>query len=147
MSAGQRVVEVLLVEDNPGDVRLTREVLREATVTARLHVAPDGERALEMMRGLAGEDQPLRRPDLVILDLNLPRKSGTEVLRECKADADLRRTPIVVLSSSTADDEITRSYELGANAYVAKPVDLESFLSAVRAIERFWLSVATLPPS
>jgi two-component system, chemotaxis family, response regulator Rcp1 len=137
---------VLLVEDNPGDVRLTHEVLREAPVPPRLHVAPDGERALEMMRGVEVEGHPARRPDLVLLDLNLPRLGGTEVLRECKADDALRRTPIVVLSSSAADRDIVSSYELGANAYISKPVALEDFLGVVRAIERFWLGVATLPP-
>lgn len=147
MSPRERVLEILFVEDNPGDVRLAQEVLREAAVPSRLHVAPDGERGLEMMRGVSIEGEPPRRPDLVILDLNLPRKSGADVLRECKSDAELRRTPVVVLSSSAAEDDIESAYALGANAYVPKPVDLEGFLHVVRAIERFWLAVATLPPS
>lgn len=137
---------MLLVEDNPGDVRLTQEVLREAAVPPRLHVAPDGERALEMMRGVEVEGLEPRRPDLVLLDLNLPRLGGVEVLRECKADRELRRMPVVVLSSSAADRDIANSYELGANAYITKPVGLEDFLGVVRAIERFWLGIATLPP-
>jgi two-component system, chemotaxis family, response regulator Rcp1 len=99
-----------------------------------------------MMRGVDVEGEAPRVPDLVILDLNLPRKSGIEVLRECKSDQVLRKTPVVMLSSSVAQDDILRCYELGANAYVPKPVDLDSFLAAVRAIERFWLGVVTLPP-
>jgi two-component system, chemotaxis family, response regulator Rcp1 len=140
-----RPIEILLVEDNPGDVRLTREALREAKVANNLHVAEDGVEALEFLRSANGRDR--RRPDLILLDLNLPRKSGREVLEEVKSDPDLHRIPVVVLTTSVAEEDIERSYDLHANAYIRKPVDFEAFINVVRAIEDFWFSVVRLPPA
>ena len=138
-------VEILLVEDNPGDVRLTQEALREAKVRNALHVVSDGAAAMEFLRGendYAGSP----RPDLVFLDLNLPRKDGREVLEEIKNDPDLRRIPVVVLTTSQAEQDVLKSYELHANCYITKPVDLKSFVDVVRSIEDFWLTVVKLPP-
>ena len=138
-------VHVLLVEDNPGDVRLTQEVLRESPVEVDVSVAGDGEDALACMRSLdpyAGRPTPR----LVLLDLNLPRKSGIEVLAECKSDPALRRIPVIVLSGSSSGRDVEQAYDLHANAYVAKPLDLAAFMGALRAIEGFWLELATLPP-
>jgi chemotaxis family two-component system response regulator Rcp1 len=139
-------IEILLVEDNPGDVRLTREALNEAKMNNRLHVAGDGVQALRFLRR-EEEHAEAPRPDLILLDLNLPKKSGREVLEEVKADPDLRRIPVVVLTTSEAERDILRSYELHANAYVKKPVDFSSFIDVVRAIESFWFSVVLLPPT
>ncbi|MGI8593968.1 MAG: response regulator [Solirubrobacteraceae bacterium] len=136
-----RPLEVLLVEDNPADVRLTTEVLRDAATPTRLHVACDGEQGIEVIRELGSD----RRLDLVVLDYNLPRKSGLEVLRECKADPALRRIPVVMLSGSGDDRDVQRCYELHANAYVTKPVEFDRFNEVIRAVERFWLGIATLP--
>ncbi|HEX2025712.1 MAG TPA: response regulator [Actinomycetota bacterium] len=138
-----RPIEILLVEDNPGDVRLTREALREAKMANNLHVAGDGVTALAFLRSTDGGGRP--RPDLILLDLNLPRKSGRDVLEEIKDDPDLRRIPVVVLTTSEADEDIERSYELHANAYIRKPVDFGAFIDVVRAIEDFWFSVVKLP--
>jgi chemotaxis family two-component system response regulator Rcp1 len=140
-----RPIDILLVEDNPGDVRLTREALHEAKMANNLHVAADGVEALEFLRSANGRDRP--RPDLILLDLNLPRKSGREVLEEVKSDPDLHRIPVVVLTTSEAEEDIERSYELHANAYIRKPVDFGAFIDVVRAIEDFWFSVVKLPPS
>jgi CheY-like chemotaxis protein len=138
-------VHVLLVEDNPGDVRLTQEVLRESPVEVEVTVAGDGEEALAYMRSRdARGGRPA--PRLVLLDLNLPRKSGLEVLAECKADPKLRRIPVIVLSGSSSGRDVETAYDLHANAYVPKPLDLADFMSALRAIEGFWLELATLPP-
>jgi CheY-like chemotaxis protein len=139
-----RPVEVLLVEDNPGDVRLMQESLREGKVRVRLAVAADGEEALALLRR-EGPYAAAARPDLILLDLNLPRKDGREVLAEIKADPHLRRIPVVVLTSSQAEKDIAISYDLNANCYVTKPVDLQQFMSVVRSIEEFWLTVVTLP--
>jgi CheY-like chemotaxis protein len=138
-------VEVLLVEDNPGDVRLTREALKEGSVRSRLHVARDGVEALAFLRR-QGEHAGVPRPDLILLDLNLPRKDGREVLTEIKADATLRQIPVVVLTSSRAEEDIRRSYDLHANCYIAKPVELDRFIHVVRSIEEFWFNVVELPP-
>jgi CheY-like chemotaxis protein len=135
----------MLVEDNPGDVRLTREALREARIRNRLHVARDGVEALAFLRR-EGAFGGAPRPDLILLDLNLPRKDGREVLAELKADPDLKRIPVVVLTTSQDDDDILRSYNLHANSYIVKPVDLEHFIAVVRSIEEFWLTVVKLPP-
>jgi CheY-like chemotaxis protein len=137
-------IDILLVEDNPGDVRLTRESLAEARVGNRLAVAIDGVEAMRYLRR-EGEYADAARPDLILLDLNLPKKSGIEVLGEIKADAALRRIPVIILTSSKAEEDIVRTYDLHANAYVTKPVDLTQFLTAIRAIEDFWLAVVRLP--
>jgi CheY-like chemotaxis protein len=136
---------ILLVEDNAGDVRLTREALREADVSVELTAVPDGEQALAFLRG-EGTHAGMPRPDLILLDLNLPRRDGREVLREIKNDPDLRRIPVVVLTTSQADEDILRSYSLHANAYVTKPVDFDSFIAVVRQIDEFFVSVLKLPP-
>jgi two-component system, chemotaxis family, response regulator Rcp1 len=139
-----RSVEILLVEDNPGDVRLTIEALKEGQVLHHLSVARDGVEALAFLRR-EGPHANAARPDLILLDLNLPRRDGREVLAEIKKDATLRRIPVVVLTTSKAQEDILRSYELHANSYIDKPVDLEQFISVVRALDAFWLSAARLP--
>ena len=137
-------IEILLVEDNAADVRLTQEALREGKVKNRLSVARDGVEALEFLRRQgAFADAP--RPDLVLLDLNLPRKDGREVLAQVKADPDLCTIPIVVLTTSSAEVDILKSYSLHANCYITKPVDLEQFVSVVKSIDDFWLTVVRLP--
>ena len=138
-------VEVLLVEDSLGDVRLTREALLEGRVCNNLSVVGDGVEALEFLRR-RGKHSNAVRPDLILLDLNLPRKDGREVLVEIKADPELKNIPVVVLTTSHADQDVLRSYELQANCYITKPVDLEQFLGVVKAIKHFWLAVVTLPP-
>ena len=138
-------IEILLVEDNPADVRLTQEALRESKLSNRLHAVGDGEQALRFLRR-EGEHAESPRPDLVLLDLNLPRLSGREVLAQVKADPDLRRIPVVVLTTSEAEEDIVRSYDLHANAYVRKPVDFHRFTDVVRLIEDFWFTVVKLPP-
>jgi len=138
------VVDVLLVEDDPGDVLLIREAFEYNKVHNTLHVASDGVEALDFLYRRDGhEDAP--RPDLVLLDLNLPRKDGREVLEEVKADEDLRTIPIVVLTTSEAEEDILRSYHLHANAYVTKPVDFDRFIEVVRQIDEFFVSVVKLP--
>ena len=139
-----RPVEVLLVEDSPGDVRLTREALREGKLGNNLHVVRNGVEALEFLNR-AGQHAGEPRPDLILLDLNLPKKDGREVLAAVKADPDLRRIPVVILTSSGAEEDIARTYELHANCYIRKPVDLEQFISVVKNVESFWLTVVTLP--
>jgi CheY-like chemotaxis protein len=131
-----RPIDILLVEDSAADVRLTREALKEAKVLNTLHVAPDGTVALAFLRK-EGKYAGSPRPDLVLLDLNLPRKDGREVLAEMKQDESLRRIPVVVLTTSRAEEDIVRSYDLHANAYVTKPVDLTQFLSVIRTFEEF----------
>ena len=136
--------QILLVEDNPGDVLLTEEALSEAKVANDVHVARDGEEAMAFLRRESGfTDAP--RPDLILLDLNLPRKDGREVLAEVKADPALRRIPVIVLTTSEAEEDILRSYDLHANSYVTKPLDIDDFLGAVRKIEGFWLELVRLP--
>ena len=143
--ASGRPVEILLVEDNPGDVRLTREALREGKVRNNLAVAFDGVEAMAYLRK-EGEHAGAVRPDLILLDLNLPRKDGREVLNEIKCDPSLRNIPVVVLTSSQADDDIARVYDLHANCYVTKPVDLDQFIRVVESIEDFWFTIVKLPP-
>jgi len=140
----RRAVEILLVEDNPGDVRLTREALREGTVPSNLHVAHDGVEALAFLRR-EGSHRDAVRPDLILLDLNLPRKDGRQVLEEIKTSPELRSIPVVVLTSSQAEQDIARAYDLHANCYVTKPVDLDQFISVVRSIEDFWFGTVQLP--
>lgn len=138
-------IEILLVEDNPGDVRLTQEAVREAKIRNTLNVVNDGEQAIAYVRRQGTyTDRP--RPDLILLDLNLPRKDGREVLQELKSDPDLHRIPVVVLTSSEAEQDILSTYDLYANAYVTKPVDLEQFMHAVSSIQDFWLNIVKLPP-
>ncbi len=139
-------IEILLIEDNAADVRLTREALKHAKVVNRLHVASDGVAAMRFLRR-ADEHARAPRPDLILLDLNLPRKDGREVLAEIKQDKVLKRIPVVVLTTSSAEEDIVRSYNLHANAYVTKPVGLPEFLQVVRSLEDFWLAVVTLPPT
>lgn len=140
-----RPVEILLVEDNPGDVRLTMEALREGKVRNNLYVAADGVEALEFLRK-EGRWADAVRPDLILLDLNLPKKDGREVLEEIKADPAFRYIPVVVLTSSQAEQDILRAYDLHANCYVTKPVDLDQFIHVVHSIEDFWFTIVKLPP-
>jgi len=142
----QRSIEILLVEDNPGDVRLTEEALKEGKVINRLSVVPDGVEAIEYLRK-RGDYASAATPDLVLLDLNLPKKDGREVLAEVKQDPELRKIPVVVLTTSRDEQDILKSYDLHANCYITKPVDFEQFIRVVRAIEDFWLSVVKLPPN
>ena len=136
-------IEILLVEDNPGDVRLTAEALRDARVRNRLSVAKDGVDALAFLRQ-EGEHGQAPRPDLILLDLNLPKKGGREVLQEIKQDERLKHIPVVILTTSQAERDIVQSYHLRANAYVTKPVDLEQFLKVIQSIEHFWLEIVKL---
>jgi len=137
--------DILLVEDNPGDARLAQEALKEGRMTSRLKVVVDGVEAMAYLRR-EGAYADVPRPDLVLLDLNLPRKDGRQVLAEMKADSELRRIPVVVLTTSQAGQDILRSYDLHANCYITKPVDLDRFISVIRSIEEYWCSVVTLPP-
>jgi two-component system, chemotaxis family, response regulator Rcp1 len=137
-------IEILLVEDNPGDVRLTREALKDGKIINNLHVAQDGVEALAFLRR-EGKYHNAVRPELILLDLNLPKKDGREVLAEIKADMALKRIPVVILTSSTAEQDIVKSYNLHANCYVTKPVDLDQFINVVKCIEHFWLTVVKLP--
>ncbi len=139
-----RPVEILLVEDNPGDVRLTREALKEGKVHNNLSVVGDGVEALAFLRR-EGRWRDAPRPDVILLDLNLPRKDGREVLAEIKADAVLRAIPVMVLTTSTAEQDILRTYDLHANCYITKPVDLDQFITVVKSIEDFWFTIVTLP--
>jgi len=131
-------IDILLVEDNPADVRLTREALKEARV--RLQVARDGVEALEMLRSVAAP----HRPDLILLDLNLPRKDGREVLQEIKQDEALRHIPVVILTTSQAEQDVLQSYRLGASAFITKPVEIDRFFQVVHSLEQFWLDVVRL---
>ncbi|MEV6926422.1 response regulator [Dactylosporangium sp. NPDC051485] len=138
-------IEVLLVEDDPGDVLMTQEAFEEHKVRNKLNVVQDGEEALAYLRR-EGRFADATRPDLILLDLNLPRVDGREVLQVIKEDQNLRRIPVVVLTTSQADEDILRSYSLHANAYVTKPVDFDSFIAVVRQIDEFFVSVVKLPP-
>ncbi|SRR5579884_3227867 len=140
-----RPIEILLVEDNPGDVRLTIEALRDGKIRNNLHVARDGVEAMAFLRR-EGPYANAPRPDLILLDLNLPRKDGREVLAEIKADARLRTIPVIVLTTSAAEQDVVQSYNLHANCYITKPVDLDQFITVIRSIEAFWLMIVTLPP-
>ena len=141
-----RPVEILLVEDNPGDERLTREALKEGKVYSNLHWVKDGVEAMDFLRR-TGRHAGAVRPDIILLDLNLPKKDGREVLEEIKTDEDLKRIPVVVLTTSQADEDILRSYDLNANCYISKPVVLDDFVRVVKSIESFWLTIVTLPPT
>jgi len=137
-------IEILLVEDNPGDVRLTQEVLNDGKVRNNMHVVKDGVDAISFLQQ-TGEYAGAPRPDIILLDLNLPKKDGREVLADIKADPDLKNIPIVVLTTSSAEQDIFRSYDLHANCYITKPVDLDQFIRVIRSIEDFWLTIVKLP--
>jgi CheY-like chemotaxis protein len=145
LNSSGKAVEVLLVEDNPGDVRLTQEALREGKVNTALSVVSNGVEALAFLRKESPYEQA-PRPDLILLDLNLPRKDGREVLSELKGDESLRQIPVVVLTTSRAEEDISRAYDLHANCYVPKPVDLDQFIDVVQMINDFWLTTVLLPP-
>jgi two-component system, chemotaxis family, response regulator Rcp1 len=137
-------IDILLVEDNPGDVRLTQEVLKDSKVRNNLIVASNGDEALACLRK-QGKYKGVSRPDLILLDLNLPVKDGREVLAQIKQDADFKRIPVVILTTSKADEDILKTYNLHANCYVTKPVDLEQFVRVVKSLEDFWLAIVKLP--
>lgn len=139
-----RPIEILLVEDNPGDIRLTQEALKESKVNNNLTVARDGEEALQLLYKLDLQSEKTR-PDLILLDLNLPKKDGREVLEKIKGDERLKRIPVVILTTSKAEEDILKSYNLHANCYITKPVDLNQFLVIVKTIDDFWLSIVKLP--
>jgi two-component system, chemotaxis family, response regulator Rcp1 len=146
-SAKQTVpIDILLIEDNLADVRLTREALKSARMLNVLHHVGDGMEAMDFLKR-KGKYADARRPHLILLDLNMPRMGGREVLAQIKADQDLRSIPVVVLTTSKAEEDIVQSYKLHANAYVSKPVDLAKFLSVIKSFEEFWLAVVTLPPA
>jgi len=134
-----------MAEDNPGDVTLTRKALEEGKLANNLHVVNDGVEAMAYLNG-EGEYADRPRPDLILLDLNMPRKDGREVLEDIKSDDDLKRIPVVVLTSSEAEEDVAKSYELHANAYLTKPIDFDGFLEIVGSLEEFWLEVVKLPP-
>ena len=141
-----RPVEILLIEDSAGDVRLTREALKDAKVLNTLHVARDGVEAMDFLHRRKGyADAP--RPDLILLDLNMPRMNGREALKEIKEDPELARIPVVVLTTSAAEKDILESYSLHANCYITKPVDMEQFMAVLKSIEDFWLTIVMLPPA
>ena len=138
-------VDLLLVEDNPGDVRLAKEALKECKIDNTVYVAQDGIEALAFLRK-EGEHEKAPRPDLILLDLNLPRKSGREVLAEVKADPSLRRIPIVVMTVSRDEEDVLKAYNLHANCYITKPIDFGQFIRITRSIEDFWFRIVKLPP-
>ena len=137
-------IDILLVEDNPGDVRLTREALRDGKIYNNLYVAKDGVEAMAFLHK-TGQYSRAPRPDLILLDLNLPRKDGHEVLAEVKTDESLRRIPVVILTTSQAEEDIIKTYDLHVNCYITKPVDLDQFVKIVKSIEDFWLTIVKLP--
>jgi chemotaxis family two-component system response regulator Rcp1 len=137
-------IEILLVEDSPGDVRLTKEALQGGKVANNLHVVEDGEEAIQFLRH-QGKHKNAVRPDLILLDLNLPKKDGREVLREIKKDDNLKRIPVVVLTTSSAEEDIIKTYDNYANCYVTKPMGFDQFIDAIKSIEDFWLSIVKLP--
>jgi CheY-like chemotaxis protein len=144
MEAEMRLVEILLVEDNPGDARLATEALKDAKVKNNLHWVKDGVEAMAFLRR-EGKYADAPHPDVILLDLNLPRKDGREVLAEIKQDEDLRRIPVVILTVSGAEEDIIKTYNLHANCYIRKPVDLDQFIEVVKSIDYFWLTIVTLP--
>jgi chemotaxis family two-component system response regulator Rcp1 len=141
---GMAAFEILLVEDSPGDVRLTREALKDAKMHINLHVASDGIEAMAFLNR-EGEYADVPRPDLILLDLNLPRKDGRQVLEEIKENPALMTIPIVILTTSASEEDVLRSYRLHANCYISKPVDLDGFLKVIKSIDNFWLSIVKLP--
>jgi chemotaxis family two-component system response regulator Rcp1 len=141
---GIAAFEILLVEDSPGDVRLTREALKDAKMHINLHVASDGIEAMDFLRR-EGEFADVPRPDLILLDLNLPRKDGRQVLEEIKENPELMTIPVVILTTSASEEDVLRSYRLHANCYISKPVDLDGFLKVIKGIDNFWLAIVKLP--
>ena len=146
MKPNGRPIEILLIEDNPGDVRLTQEALREGRVKNNLSVVQDGIEAMAFLRN-DGEYQDVIMPDLILLDLNLPKMDGWEVLEKIKEDPDLRRIPVVILTTSKAETDIVKTYDLHANCYISKPVNMEQFINVVQSIENFWMEIVNLPPN
>jgi CheY-like chemotaxis protein len=138
-------IEILLVEDNPADVRLVQEVFKEARIHNKMRVALDGDKAMQILRR-EGEYARASSPDLIILDLNLPKKDGREVLKEIKKDENLKSIPVVILTTSNAEEDLIETYKNNANCYISKPVDLDNFIRVVKIIEDFWLSIVKLPP-
>lgn len=140
-----KMVEILLIEDNPGDIRLVKEVFKDAKLHNNLQVALDGEEAMKILRQ---DDEYFKapRPDLILLDLNLPKKNGIEVLREIKEDERLKCIPVVILTTSNAEEDLMETYKLDANCYITKPVDLDEFIKVVKSIQNFWLEIVKLPP-
>jgi CheY-like chemotaxis protein len=145
MRNADQPVEILLVEDNPGDVRLTLEVLKDARVRNNISMVNDGVAALAFLRQ-EGEYAGARRPDLILLDLNLPKKNGLEVLAEIKSDPELQFIPVIILTVSGDEEDFVKSYNLHANCCIAKPIDLDQFIKVIRSIEDFWLTIVKLPP-
>lgn len=139
-------INILLVEDNPADIRLTQEVFRDCKVANRLRVARDGLEAMSFLRGEGGGEEAGVLPDLILLDLNMPRMDGREVLDELKKDERLKTIPVIVLTTSDTEQDVLRSYQLGANSYITKPVNLDQFIRVVHSIEDFWLAMVKLPP-
>ncbi len=144
LRGGLKIIEILLVEDSPGDIRLTQEALKESKISNNLHVVMDGEEAIAFLKK-EGKFSEKPRPDLILLDLNLPKKDGRDVLAEIKKDKDLKRIPVVVLTISEAEEDILKSYNLYANCYITKPVDLNQFLKVILSIENFWFTIVKLP--
>jgi len=144
MNEKMRSIEILLVEDNPGDIRLTIEALKDSKLKNNLHVVKDGLEAISFLRK-KGKYSNVPRPDLILLDLNLPKKNGKDVLAEIKNDPELKRIPVVVLTTSNAEEDIIKSYEYHANCYITKPVDFEQFIKVVKKIEDFWFTIVKLP--
>ena len=141
-----RPVEILLVEDNPGDIRLTKEAMKEAKIINNLNVVEDGVEALAFLRK-KGKFKDVNRPDIILLDLNLPKKNGREVLAEIKQDINLKLIPVVILTVSKAEEDVIRSYKLHANCFITKPVDMDQFIKVVKSLENFWFSIVKLPPN
>jgi two-component system, chemotaxis family, response regulator Rcp1 len=146
MNNHPKPINILLVEDNPGDADLAREALSDSKFNNNLQVVDDGEKAMAFLRR-EGPFVDAQRPDLILLDLNLPKKDGREVLAEIKADPGLKTIPVVILTTSQAEEDVLRTYQLHANCYITKPIDLSQFLHVVRSIENFWLSIVVLPPN
>jgi DNA-binding response OmpR family regulator len=139
-------IEILLIEDNPADVRLVQEVFKEARIHNKIYVTLNGEKAMRLLRR-ESEYAQASRPDLIILDLNLPKKQGKEVLKEIKEDENLKTIPVVILTTSNAEEDLIETYQNNANCYITKPVDLDNFINVVKIIENFWLNIVKLPPS
>jgi len=139
------LIQILLVEDSPGDIRLTQEAMKDSKVRNQLHIVQDGVEAMDFLRRI-GKYADAPRPDIVLLDLNLPRKDGRTVLQEMKEDNELRRIPVVILTTSDDEHDILRSYDLHANCYITKPIELKQFVTIVKTIENFWFQIVKLPP-